>query len=680
MKILCYTGITRPSLLLAQPELSAIIFRVSPLNPSLAPRILRLGEKKIGSTTRNQYSVVERAASSSLDSSLSKSPVTHVGRKRGGSSSLYSRPSLLEMKNERIANRARVYEFLKGLGIIPDELEGLELPVTIEVMRERVDFLHKLGLTIEDINNYPLVLGCSVKKNMVPVLDYLGKLGVRKSTFTDFLRRYPQVLHASVVIDLAPVVKYLQGMDIKPNDVPRVLERYPEVLGFKLEGTMSTSVAYLVGIGVARREIGGVLTRYPEILGMRVGRVIKPFVDYLESLGIPRLAVARLIEKRPHILGFGLDDRVKPNVEALLEFDVRKISLASVVAQYPEIIGIDLKPKLLSQRSLLNSYIDVGPEDFGRIVEKMPQVVSLNQSPVLKHVDFLKNCGFSLQQVRKMVVGCPQLLALNLDIMKLNFDYFQAEMGKELDDLVAFPAFFTYGMESTIKPRYRAVAKKGLKCSLGWLLNCSDEKFEERMNYDSIDMEEMEMEPSFNMNTLLEPRGAESFSENEDSDDEGSIKAYKSACLATNSELKKSQIQDSDSGTTAITVLVSGDTLYVANVGDSRTVLAVRSGNSVIAEDLSYDHKPIRKDEYERVKLCGATVLSKDQVDGLKDHDIQTWSVEDGDPPRMWAQTGMGEIFSVAFTRSFGDRSVEDIDVICCSGGAIMGLTISTTS
>ncbi|KAF3968422.1 hypothetical protein CMV_007688 [Castanea mollissima] len=243
---------------------------------------------------------------------------------------------------------------------------------------------------------------------------------------------------------------------------------------------------------------------------MRVGRVIKPFVEYLESLGIPKLAVARLMEKRPHILGFGLDERVKPNVEFLLEFNVRKTLLPSVVAQYPEIIGLDLKPKLLSQQSLLNSIIDIGPEDFSKVVEKMPQVISLSKTPVIKHVDFLKNCGFSLQQVRKMVVGCPQLLALNLDIMKLNFDYFQMEMKRLLDDLVIFPAFFTYGLEPTIKPRHRMVAKEGLKCSLAWLLNCSDNKFEERLSYDTNDMEEMEIEPSFDMNALMEPRGDES--------------------------------------------------------------------------------------------------------------------------------------------------------------------------
>ncbi|KAF2298639.1 hypothetical protein GH714_024449 [Hevea brasiliensis] len=236
---------------------------------------------------------------------------------------------------------------------------------------------------------------------------------------------------------------------------------------------MSTSVAYLVGIGVARREIGGISTTHPGILGMQAGRVIKPFVEYLESL-----------------------------------------------AQYPEIIGIDLKAKIFSQMSLLHSVIELGPEDFARVVEKMPQVVSLSRIPLLKHVDFLKDCGFSLQQVRERVVGCPQALALNLDVLKLSFDYYKMEMERPLDDLVTFPAFFTCCLVSTIKPRHKRIAKKGLKCSLSWLLNCSDAKFEERMDYETIDIEEMEM-PSFEMNTPMEPRSDESDSDyEEDSEDE----------------------------------------------------------------------------------------------------------------------------------------------------------------
>ncbi|KAK6124546.1 hypothetical protein DH2020_041716 [Rehmannia glutinosa] len=522
MKITSCSGLAKPSFLLVHYELPAFAFHRPQLISITSLYTSSNCKKRCGLVMKLHSSVAGRNRSSTA-ADLPVSKGNRFNRERGevNPASFYTHPSLLQMKNERIANRARVYEFLRGIGVVPDELDGLELPVTVEVMKERVEFLHKLGLTIEDINNYALVLGCSVKKNMVPVLDYLGKLGVRKSTFTEFLRQYPQVLHASVVVDLAPVVKYLQGMDIKPNDIPRVLERYPEVLGFKLEGTMSTSVAYLVGIGVARREIGGVLTRYPEILGMRVGRVIKPFVEYLGSLGIPCLAVARLIEKRPHILGFGLDERVKPNVKSLLEYNVKQTSLAGVIAQYPEIIGIELESKLHSQRGFLSSIIELSPEDFGKVIEKMLQIVSLSDKAIVRHVNFLKECGFSVEQVKKMVVGCPQLLDLNVDIMKLSFDYFKSTMGMPLDDLVTFPAYFTYGLESTVKPRHKMIVRKGVNCSLSWLLNCSDEKFEERMNYDSIDMEEMEIDSSFDMNSLMKARREESDSEYEDdSDDE----------------------------------------------------------------------------------------------------------------------------------------------------------------
>lgn len=522
MRILGYHNIAKSSAFLLQADSSVLCFSSTHLKP-FTVKSIRLRHTNIWNGDRRMHCEA---------TSLVKPPTGYpLDHKNGNatssppsSKSLYARPSLRDMQKERELIRLQVYEFLRKLGIVPDELDGLELPVTVEVMRERVDFLHSLGLTIEDINNYPLVLGCSVKKNMIPVLDYLGKLGVRKSTITDFLRRYPQVLHASVVVDLTPVVKYLKGLDIKPIDIPRVLEKYPEVLGFKLEGTMSTSVAYLVGIGVARRQISTMLTRYPMILGMRVARVIKPFVEFMESMGIPRLDVARIIENHPYILGFDLRDRVKYNVEMLMEFSVRRDALASLIMQYPEILGIDLKPKLLAQKDLLESTIQIGADDFGTVVEKMPRVVNLGRKVVIKHVDYLKSCGFSVKQICDMVVSCPQLLALNLHIMKLNFLFFQEEMERDLEDLVAFPAFFTYGLESTIKPRHKIVSDKGLKCSLRWLLNCTDAKFEERMSYDSISIEDMEPEPSFGMKGIMEPSEGKDFDTSDidalDSEDE----------------------------------------------------------------------------------------------------------------------------------------------------------------
>ncbi|WCJ23622.1 Protein phosphatase 2C family protein [Euphorbia peplus] len=143
------------------------------------------------------------------------------------------------------------------------------------------------------------------------------------------------------------------------------------------------------------------------------------------------------------------------------------------------------------------------------------------------------------------------------------------------------------------------------------------------------------------------------------------VRAYNDAFIRTNNELHSSKIDDSMSGTTAITVLVVGDTIYVANAGDSRAVIAVKNGNRVTAENLSNDQTPFRKDEYERVISCGARVLSVDQVEGYKDPKIQSWEDEEsqgGDPPRLWVQNGMYP--GTAFSRSVGDSTAETIGVI----------------
>lgn len=154
------------------------------------------------------------------------------------------------------------------------------------------------------------------------------------------------------------------------------------------------------------------------------------------------------------------------------------------------------------------------------------------------------------------------------------------------------------------------------------------------------------------------------------------IKAFDSAFLRINTELHDSEIDDSMSGTTAITVLVVGDILYVANVGDSRAVIAVKDGNRILAKDLSRDQTPFRRDEYERVKSCGARVLSVDQVEGYKDPNIQNWGDEEtegGDPPRLWVPNGMYP--GTAFTRSVGDNTAEKIGVTAVPEVSIVQLT-----
>ncbi|MBA0747504.1 hypothetical protein Gogos_004415 [Gossypium gossypioides] len=152
--------------------------------------------------------------------------------------------------------------------------------------------------------------------------------------------------------------------------------------------------------------------------------------------------------------------------------------------------------------------------------------------------------------------------------------------------------------------------------------------------------------------------------------------ACDAAYLTTNTQLRADSLDDSMSGTTAITVLVRGRTIYVANSGDSRAVIAQKRGKEIVAVDLSIDQTPFRVDEMERVKLCGARVLTLDQIEGLKNPDVQCWGTEegdDGDPPRLWVPNGMYP--GTAFTRSIGDSIAETIGVVANPEIVVLELT-----
>ncbi|KAF5751003.1 hypothetical protein HS088_TW02G00013 [Tripterygium wilfordii] len=323
----------------------------------------------------------------------------------------------------------------------------------------------------------------------------------------------------SDVVELLPVVKFLHGLDVEKQDIGYVLQKYPELLGFKLEGTMSTSVAYFVSIGVGPRDIGPMVTQYPYFLGMRVGTTIKPLIDYLVSLGLPKKILDRTLEKRSYTLGYDLEETVKPNVDCLISFGIKKEVLPSVIGQYPQILGLPLKAKMSSQQYFFSFKLKIDPDGFAQVVEKMPQIVSLHQHVIMKPVEFLLGRGISSEDVAKMVEKCPQLVALQVGLMKNSYYFYKSEMGRPIKELVEFPQYFTYSLESRIEPRCQRLQSKGIRCSLNWFLNCSDQRFEERLQGDYIESEGVG--PSFSMGGKLElPRSEFLSDEEDDSDDE----------------------------------------------------------------------------------------------------------------------------------------------------------------
>lgn len=115
--------------------------------------------------------------------------------------------------------------------------------------------------------------------------------------------------------------------------------------------------------------------------------------------------------------------------------------------------------------------------------------------------------------------------------------------------------------------------------------------------------------------------------------------------------LKNRSINTSLSGTTAVCATVRGKALTVANIGDSRLILALRneSGN-LKPYSVTEDHKPDTPKEKQRIERNGGRVWAMTYEDGI-----------DG-PARVWLKDQ--DLPGLAMSRSIGDEVAKRAGVI----------------
>ncbi|KAK9672954.1 hypothetical protein RND81_12G137000 [Saponaria officinalis] len=123
---------------------------------------------------------------------------------------------------------------------------------------------------------------------------------------------------------------------------------------------------------------------------------------------------------------------------------------------------------------------------------------------------------------------------------------------------------------------------------------------------------------------------------------------FSRTCSAIDKELEHHpRIDSSDSGTTALTIVRQDDLLTVANVGDSRAVLAtISEDGNLVPVQLTVDLKPNLPEEAERIKRSRGRVICSRDEPGV----YRVW------PPN----NGPG----LALSRALGDHSLKKYGVI----------------
>ena len=144
-------------------------------------------------------------------------------------------------------------------------------------------------------------------------------------------------------------------------------------------------------------------------------------------------------------------------------------------------------------------------------------------------------------------------------------------------------------------------------------------------------------------------------------------KAYSAAFTSLGRKIhEQEEFDDSMSGTTAIAAFFHGTHVTIANIGDSRAMVGKKKGK-VVAHSLSVDQTPYRKDERDRVKACGARIMTMGMAHGeVKYYDGWEEKItemdENAEPPRLFHGTSLQP--GNAFTRSLGDSGSIKIGVV----------------
>ena len=113
--------------------------------------------------------------------------------------------------------------------------------------------------------------------------------------------------------------------------------------------------------------------------------------------------------------------------------------------------------------------------------------------------------------------------------------------------------------------------------------------------------------------------------------------------------LKQSGIDYNNSGTCANAILIHSNNMYIANIGDSRSVLYRVTNRENIALELSYDQATSRNDEKERILRNGG------KIERMR-HENKAVG-----PYRVWLDDeGPG----ISVTRSLGDWITKKIGII----------------
>lgn len=403
---------------------------------------------------------------------------------------------------EKEEAKAVVMQFLKSL--------GLSTALSSRITKKVGQFINHLLSILHSRYHLRYVVGreLSTAEIQETLLSYLGALSAEHGDgLVDFLVYFPEpppprsdyygrglsspsfyksppkrdvtgISKLTLNGNFRPSVSYVLSLGLSLEQVEVLAKKAPSFISCNPEKKVQPIVNYFLGLGVTKPGILKIFLKRPQVFVCSLEEYLKPSMLYLESLGVERSQWSRILVQFPALLTYG-KAKIQEAVAFLHEAGLSSADVGFVISRFPHVVSFNVEDKLIPTLEFLKS---IGVKDVASFLRRSPQVLGFSVEGNIKPtIRFLIELGYSEMEVITIINKFPPILSLAITSnIKPKWDYY-AETGWPKSNLVAFPQYFGYSLESRIKPRFEEVLRRGICLSPNRILCLSDKDFEKRL-------------------------------------------------------------------------------------------------------------------------------------------------------------------------------------------------------
>ncbi|KAG9440092.1 hypothetical protein H6P81_020257 [Aristolochia fimbriata] len=327
-------------------------------------------------------------------------------------------------------------------GILPGKLERLLL--TTEP-RHFVDFAKKVELLLD--RGIP-------REELAPLLN---RINLRAFCYR-------------TVEDVRNTLFFLKSYGIGTDWIVR----RPMLLALDLNTQLVPRVAVFTELG-GREKATELLSKFPPVLAY-TDEHLQTHIEFWRSIGLTDEQLFNIASIYPNVFSVGKDNKLKPRVEFLKQCGLTTEEIYKFLTRAPLFLSLSWKDNLSKKLGLLVKLgYEHGTKELTWALGAVTRTSCLNMQLV---IGLFLSYGLSTEDILAMSMKHPPVLHYNYVSLESKMEYLIEGIGRDVGELLAFPAFLGYRLDERIKHRYEAKKDtRGEGMSLIKLLSVSNERF-----------------------------------------------------------------------------------------------------------------------------------------------------------------------------------------------------------